>query len=383
MSELARQVCRTVSKRDEKSLPLFILTLPNHDCDYDALLPHVLDVIETDARDPSCSGRLVDYELLIFCAGSQHRPSWPWLIQAFTHLDRRYKKALQKLFLVHEKSWVRVCMQLLENLVSPKFSRKIRHVKNLAQLREELTLVMDLIHIPAAAQKYDDRLAQEDRRPGHGRRVTKTSTSTQMPKTKADKRRTSPPAIPAPRSSVRDAGNMLKTTRSSDPVNELPCVPPRRSSSTRGTKSLSIGQDYIIYEDPDDQFAAEIATSNLEALLATSATTQTGGGVRSSSAPSIVHTSVPRRPKTCETPDRKSAGHPTLRRAISGPLTPSSATRQNFIPTDRNMPPPLIKIHGKEVTVKSRKPRPGEAEGKVGGLKALFEQKALVARSMS
>ena len=37
------------------------------------------------------------------------------------------RKRLQKLYIVHEKAWVRILTEIFSTIVSPKFRRKIYH----------------------------------------------------------------------------------------------------------------------------------------------------------------------------------------------------------------------------------------------------------------
>ncbi|CCG83267.1 protein of unknown function [Taphrina deformans PYCC 5710] len=393
MADLANTLCYLARPSSPAIPPLFVLSLPDEDCDFDDLLPRILHIIDCEKFAGSKSSKTFKYELLIFCASGHHRPSWPWLIQAFSKLDKKYKKALQKLYLVHEKSWVRVCMQLLENVVSPKFARKVRHVKTLAKLHEMLGDVMLTILIPDRVLQYDLQTTQDNSRPRKPRRDVKQSDHAQAAKSSACTTdddvpsKPAPPTIPAARVNSRAAkktsGSLVDTTENS----VLPSIPPRRSSSTRTQETRPSSRDSVIFEDPEDEDAANTACMNLQTILKQSIdeqSTKPVPGHRSSSAPTVVHPNVPRASQMLPTNKAQMTKAPaTLRRAISGPLTPSSGMKQNFLLPDPSKPPPKIKIHGKEVRVKTRKLKPGESEGRVGGLKALFEERALVAQSMA
>lgn len=114
--------------------PVFILNaaaLPDsHDADYDLLLPYVL------ARLPEEDELLKGYEYeVVFFAGDgdgsatskKHRPGWGWFLQAYHVLSRAMRKRLQRLYIVHEKAWVRILTEIFSTIVSPKFRRKIYH----------------------------------------------------------------------------------------------------------------------------------------------------------------------------------------------------------------------------------------------------------------
>jgi Rho GTPase-activating protein 1 len=102
-----------------------------HEVDYDTLLPYVL--ARLPGEDDLVSG--TEYEVVFF-AGSgaetttsvkKNRPGWGWLVQAYHVLSRAMRKRIQKLYIVHERTWVRVLVEMFSHVVSPKFRRKIVH----------------------------------------------------------------------------------------------------------------------------------------------------------------------------------------------------------------------------------------------------------------
>jgi Rho GTPase-activating protein 1 len=102
-----------------------------HEVEYDALLPYVISRLP--GEDDLISG--TEYEVVFF-AGSgastatnsrKNRPGWGWLIQAYHLLSRAMRKRIQKLYIVHERTWVRLMTEMFSTVVSPKFRRKIVH----------------------------------------------------------------------------------------------------------------------------------------------------------------------------------------------------------------------------------------------------------------
>lgn len=102
-----------------------------HEVDYDTLLPYLL--ARLPGEDDLVSGK--EYEVIFF-AGSgaetstftkKSRPGWGWLIQAYHILSRAMRKRIKKLYIVHERTWVRLLAQMFSTVVSPKFRRKIVH----------------------------------------------------------------------------------------------------------------------------------------------------------------------------------------------------------------------------------------------------------------
>ena len=161
-------------------LPVYILdaaAFPDtKDADYDRLLPYVL------ARLPDeqtlIGGR--GYEVVFFAGGAEPRgsssdpkpgrPSWGWITQAYHALSRAMRKRLQRLYLVHERRWVRVVSEMFSTIVSPKFRRKVVHVSTLSALALQLPLE-DLL-IPPTAYACDRRRVPDVHAPyASGRRA--------------------------------------------------------------------------------------------------------------------------------------------------------------------------------------------------------------------
>jgi Rho GTPase-activating protein 1 len=104
--------------------------------DYDKLLPYVL--ARLPGEDELVGG--TEYEIVFFAGGKlterrddggkHHRPGWGWLVQAYAVLSRAMRKRLRKLYVVHERRWVRMLAEMFSTMVSPKFRRKIVHGKN-------------------------------------------------------------------------------------------------------------------------------------------------------------------------------------------------------------------------------------------------------------
>src|ERR1700760_1674488 len=96
--------------------------------DYDKLLPYVLSRLP--GEDELVHG--IEYEIIFFAggkgtghSGEGRRPGWGWLVQAYAVLSRAMRKRLRKLYVVHERAWVRVLVEMFSTVVSPKFRRKI------------------------------------------------------------------------------------------------------------------------------------------------------------------------------------------------------------------------------------------------------------------
>lgn len=136
-SELARAATGILYRTpipSKENRPIYILNaaaLPDsHEADFDSLLPYVLARLPEEEELEHGH----EYEVIFFAGDSdgsattkKHRPGWNWFLQAYYVLTRAMRKRLQKLYIVHEKSWVRILVEIFSTIASPKFRRKITH----------------------------------------------------------------------------------------------------------------------------------------------------------------------------------------------------------------------------------------------------------------
>ncbi|KAJ8868027.1 hypothetical protein PR048_031836 [Dryococelus australis] len=105
-----------------------------------------------------------DYSLVYFHYGltSKNKPSLSWLWQAYRAFDRKYKKNLKALYLVHPTNFIRVVWQIFRAAISAKFGRKIMYVNYLHELKQHLDL--DQLSIPQPVVEHDGRLLLKNNR---------------------------------------------------------------------------------------------------------------------------------------------------------------------------------------------------------------------------
>lgn len=135
LADLAAHIIYRSPLPSENDLPVFILNaaaFPDaKTTDYDALLPYVL--VRLPDEEELIGGQ--GYELVFFAGGSNEgatatkkgRPGWGWFFQAYHVLSRAMRKRLQKMYIVHEKNWIRILIETFSTVVSPKFRKKIVH----------------------------------------------------------------------------------------------------------------------------------------------------------------------------------------------------------------------------------------------------------------
>lgn len=140
LANLAARILYRSPLPSQNDLPVYILNswgFPDaRETNYDALLPYVLARLPND--EELISGQA--YEVVFFAGGGgglsgaenrKSRPGWGWFLQAYHILTRATRKRLQKLYIVHEKNWVRVLVETFATVASPKFRKKIVHGKAL------------------------------------------------------------------------------------------------------------------------------------------------------------------------------------------------------------------------------------------------------------
>ncbi|MEQ2279995.1 hypothetical protein AMECASPLE_014930 [Ameca splendens] len=103
-----------------------------------------------------------NYVLVYLCAMAPRNklPAIKWLNQCYTSIDRRLKKDLKGLLVVHPAWYIKALITLVKPFISDKFSRKIRFVQNLQQLSQFIPT--DRLQIPDAIRQYDEKLSSSD-----------------------------------------------------------------------------------------------------------------------------------------------------------------------------------------------------------------------------
>ncbi|XP_023314743.1 rho GTPase-activating protein 1 [Trichogramma pretiosum] len=99
-----------------------------------------------------------DYSLVYFHHGltSKNKPPVTWLWHAFRAFDRKYKKNLKALYLVHPTSFIRIIWGLFKPAISAKFGRKMMYVNYLHELAQHINL--DQLIIPQQVIEHDEQL---------------------------------------------------------------------------------------------------------------------------------------------------------------------------------------------------------------------------------
>ena len=131
--------------------------------DYDSLLSYVL--ARLPGEEELLSG--MEYEVIFFAGGQpdgattekKQGPGIGWYLQAYHVLGRATRKKLQRLYIVHPRTWVRVLVGVFGTIVSPKFKRKIVHVDKLSALA--LHVPMENLLVPPSVYLHDRKLSPD------------------------------------------------------------------------------------------------------------------------------------------------------------------------------------------------------------------------------
>lgn len=122
--------------------------------DYDYVMDHLFRYI-VGTLDLMVSE---NYLLVYLCAMAPRNklPAIRWLHQCYTLIDRRLKKDLKGLLVVHPAWYVRALITVVKPFISEKFSKKIQFVHSLAELSQFIPT--ERLQIPDAIRQFDDGL---------------------------------------------------------------------------------------------------------------------------------------------------------------------------------------------------------------------------------
>ncbi|XP_004855778.1 BCL2/adenovirus E1B 19 kDa protein-interacting protein 2 isoform X4 [Heterocephalus glaber] len=97
--------------------------------------------------------------MIVYLNGATTRrkmPSLGWLRKCYQQIDRRLRKNLKSLIIVHPSWFIRTLLAVTRPFISSKFSQKIRYVFNLAELAE--LVPMEYVAIPECIKQVDQEL---------------------------------------------------------------------------------------------------------------------------------------------------------------------------------------------------------------------------------
>ncbi|CAG5934393.1 unnamed protein product [Menidia menidia] len=123
---------------------------PHHQLDHHKLLMYLKGTLDQYVES--------DYTLIYFHHGltSENKPSLSWLRDAYREFDRKYKKNIKALYIVHPTMFIKTLLILFKPIISFKFGRKLNYVSYLSELED--VVKCDQLLIPARVREYDNKL---------------------------------------------------------------------------------------------------------------------------------------------------------------------------------------------------------------------------------
>ncbi|XP_028920907.1 BCL2/adenovirus E1B 19 kDa protein-interacting protein 2 isoform X6 [Ornithorhynchus anatinus] len=103
--------------------------------------------------------------MIVYLNGATSRrkmPSLGWLRKCYQQIDRRLRKNLKSLIIVHPSWFIRTLLAITRPFISSKFSQKIRYVFNLAELAE--LVPMEYVGIPECIKQYEEEKCRKKRK---------------------------------------------------------------------------------------------------------------------------------------------------------------------------------------------------------------------------
>ena len=130
---------------------------PSHRLDHSKLLGYLKHTLDQYVES--------DYTLLYLhhSLTSDNNPSLSWLWDAYREFDRKYKKNIKALYIVHPTMFIKTLLILFKPLISFKFGWKIFYVNYLSELSKHVKL--EQLGIPCQVLKYDDFLKSTQKSP--------------------------------------------------------------------------------------------------------------------------------------------------------------------------------------------------------------------------
>uniref|UniRef100_A0A452V1V9 Rho GTPase-activating protein 8-like n=1 Tax=Ursus maritimus TaxID=29073 RepID=A0A452V1V9_URSMA len=123
---------------------------PSHELDHRRLLEYLKHTLDQYVES--------DYTIVYFHYGlnSRNKPSLGWLQSTYKEFDRRYRKNLKALYVVHPTNFLKVLWTIFRPLISHKFGKKVIYFNYLSELREHLKY--DQLLVPPEVLRYDEKL---------------------------------------------------------------------------------------------------------------------------------------------------------------------------------------------------------------------------------
>ncbi|XP_064168248.1 BCL2/adenovirus E1B 19 kDa protein-interacting protein 2 isoform X1 [Anguilla rostrata] len=148
---------------------------PNYRYIMDNLFKYVIGTLEL---------LVAENYMIVYLNGATSRrkmPSVGWLRKCYQQIDRRLRKNLKSLIIVHPSWFIRTLLAITKPFISSKFSQKIKYVFSLMDLAE--LVPMEYVSIPECIKEYDEEKNRKRRkridRDMHGKAETASAAAPQ------------------------------------------------------------------------------------------------------------------------------------------------------------------------------------------------------------
>ncbi|XP_045917245.1 BCL2/adenovirus E1B 19 kDa protein-interacting protein 2 isoform X2 [Micropterus dolomieu] len=129
---------------------------PNYRYIMDNLFKYVIGTLEL---------LVAENYMIVYLNGATSRKKMPtvgWLRKCYQQIDRRLRKNLKSLIIVHPSWFIRTLLALTKPFISSKFSQKIKYVYSLIDLAE--LVPMEYVSIPDCIKQFDDEKNRKSRK---------------------------------------------------------------------------------------------------------------------------------------------------------------------------------------------------------------------------
>ncbi|XP_042351775.1 BCL2/adenovirus E1B 19 kDa protein-interacting protein 2 isoform X3 [Plectropomus leopardus] len=129
---------------------------PNYRYIMDNLFKYVIGTLEL---------LVAENYMIVYLNGATSRKKMPtvgWLRKCYQQIDRRLRKNLKSLIIVHPSWFIRTLLALTKPFISSKFSQKIKYVFSLTDLAE--LVPMEYVSIPDCIKQFDEEKNKKSRK---------------------------------------------------------------------------------------------------------------------------------------------------------------------------------------------------------------------------
>jgi hypothetical protein len=136
-----------VDSQNRPILVFIVSHLPAASANLERVLLYLIKVL-----DPIVTG---DYNLIYFHThiANNNKPPFAWLQEVYGIFNRKYKKNLKRLFIVHPNVWVKLVVWFATPFVSQKFWKKMTYIPKLMDLYQHFD--PQALKIPSKILEYD------------------------------------------------------------------------------------------------------------------------------------------------------------------------------------------------------------------------------------